>query len=125
MILNFLLFVERFLFIQRKLYSLFGCPKGAVFCPTAVGTRGKGGIFFPKRIPPLEPPEKGKGSYPLTPHIGSFYLEELHALRIAQPLAALLPYGCGIPLAGNQVRCTWLRHESLRVGSFSNRALLS
>ena len=62
---------------------------------------------------------------PLTPHIGSFYLEELHALRIAQPLAALLPYGCGIPLAGNQVRCTWLRHESLRVGSFSNRALLS
>ena len=39
-------------------------------------------------------------------------LEELHALRIAQPLAALLPYGCGIPLAGNQVRCTWLRHES-------------
>ena len=31
----------------------------------------------------------------MTPHIGSFYLEELHALRIAQPLAALLPYGCG------------------------------
>ena len=53
------------------------------------------GILFPKRIPPLEPPEKGKGSYPLTPHIGSFYLEELHALR-------------------NQVRCTWLRHESVR-----------
>ena len=57
------------------------------------GGGSKGGILFPKRIPPLEPPEKGKGSYPLTPHIGSFYLEELHALR-------------------NRVRCTWLRHES-------------
>ena len=85
----------------------------------------KGGILFPKRTPPLEPPEKGKGSYPLTPHIGSFYLEELHALRIAQPLAALLPYGCGIPLAGNQVRCTWLRHEPLRFVTTLNRALLS
>ena len=29
----------------------------------------------------MEPPEKGKGAYPLTPHIGSFYLEALHALR--------------------------------------------
>ena len=67
MILNFLLFVERFLFIQRKLYSLFGCPKGAVFCPTAVGTRGKGGILFPKRIPPLEPPEEGEGRPPRPP----------------------------------------------------------
>ncbi len=47
--------------------------------PTGGGS--KGGILFPKRIPPLEPPEKGKGSYPLTPHIGSFYLEELHTLR--------------------------------------------
>jgi len=54
----------------------------------------------------LEPPEKGKGSYPLTPHIGSFYLEELHALR-------------------NQVQCTWLRHEPLRFVTTLNRALLS
>ena len=66
----------------------------------------KGGILFPKRTPPLEPPEKGKGSYPLTPHIGSFYLEELHALR-------------------NQVQCTWLRHEPLRFVTTLNRALLS
>ena len=35
----------------------------------------KGDILFGKRIPPLEPPEKGKGSYPLTPHIGSLQLE--------------------------------------------------
>ena len=66
------------------------------------GGGSKGGILFPKRIPPLEPPEKGKGSYPLTPHIGSFYLEELHALR-------------------NQVRCTWLRHEPLRFVTTLNR----
>ena len=70
------------------------------------GGGSKGRILFPKRIPPLEPPEKGKGSYPLTPHIGSFYLEELHALR-------------------NQVRCTWLRHEPLRFVTTLNRALLS
>ena len=70
------------------------------------GGGSKGGILFPKRIPPLEPPEKGKGSYPLTPHIGSFYLEELHALR-------------------NQVQCTWLRHEPLRFVTTLNRALLS
>ena len=41
----------------------------------------KRGILFPKRLPLLKSPEKGKGSYLLTPHIGSFYLEELHALR--------------------------------------------
>ena len=41
----------------------------------------KGGILFPKRIPPFEPPEKGKGSCPLTPHIAGFGLEGLHALR--------------------------------------------
>ena len=62
--------------------------------------------FLDISIPPLEPPEKGKGSYPLTPHIGSFYLEELHALR-------------------NQVQCTWLRHEPLRFVTTLNRALLS
>ena len=31
----------------------------------------KGGILFPKRMPPLNPPEKGEGPYPSTPHIGS------------------------------------------------------
>ena len=117
MILNFLLFVERFLFIQRKLYSLFGCPKGAVFCPTAVGTRGKGGILFPKRIPPLEPPEKGLGL--AVSGLSNSDVSEVNVPRarrcrisvairfdllllsaVAQPLAALLPYGCGTPLAG-------------------------
>ena len=70
--------------------------------------------------PPLDPPKRK--ALPLTPHIGSLYLEELHALRIAQPLAALLPYGWAYPLAGNRVRCTWLRHESLRVVTVLNRA---
>ena len=44
-------------------------------------TRGKGGILFPKRIPPLNPPEKGEGSPPSTPDIAGLRLEELHALR--------------------------------------------
>ena len=69
------------------------------------GGGSKGGILFPKRIPPLEPPEKGKGPCPLTPHIVSLQLEELHALR-------------------NRVRCTWLRHEPLRFVTTRNRALL-
>ena len=88
-----------------------------LFVPLFAGGARQRGYSLSKENTPLEPPEKGRGSYPLTPHIGSFYLEALHALRIAQPLAALLPYGCGIPLAGNQVRCTWLRHESLRVAT--------
>ena len=41
----------------------------------------------------------------MTPHIGSLGLEELHALR-------------------SRVRCTWLRHESLRAVTGCNRALL-
>ena len=65
----------------------------------------KGGILFPKRIPPLNPPEKGEGRLPSTPNIASLQLEELHALR-------------------NQVQCTWLRHETLRFVTTRNRALL-
>ena len=116
--------------------SLFARPQGAeilqperaafLFLPHCAGVRIKGDILFLEReYPPYTPKRKDEGPSPLTPHIGSFYLEELHALRIAQPLAALLPYGCGIPLAGNQVRCTCLRHESLRFDTSSNRALLS
>ena len=74
----------------------------------------KGGILFPKRIPPLEPPVKGLGlavsglnnsdvSEVKVPRarrcrISRFDLLLLSA--VAQPLAALLPYGCGTPLAG-------------------------
>ena len=81
--------------------------RGGAACFSLRTRRGaaKGAILSRERMPPLDPPRERKGPCPLTPHIGSFYLEELHALR-------------------NQVRCTWLRHESLRVGSFSNRALL-
>ena len=58
----------------------------------------KGGILFPKRIPPFEPPEKGKGSCPLTPHIAGFGLEGLHALHsvsavyVASPRAPTFRY---------------------------------
>ena len=59
------------------------------------GERQRGPFSHVREWPPLDPPRERKGPCPLTPHIGSFYLEELHALR-------------------NRVRCTWLRHESLR-----------
>ena len=124
MILNFLLFVERFLFIQRKLYFLF-CPKGAGFCPTCRGDAGQRGDSLSKENPPFGTPRERRGVFPSTPDIAGLELEELHALRIAQPLAALLPYGCGIPLAGNRVRCTWLRHGPLHFVTTLNRALLS
>ena len=65
----------------------------------------KGAILSRERMAPFRSPKRTQGALPLDPAIASEQLEELHALR-------------------NQVRCTWLRHESLRVGSFSNRALL-
>ena len=70
------------------------------------GERQRGPFSHVREWPPLDPPRERKGPCPLTPHIGSFYLEELHALR-------------------NRVRCTWLRHEPLRFVTTLNRALLS
>ena len=65
-----------------------------LFLPHCAGVRIKGDILFLEReYPPYTPKRKDEGPSPLTPHIGSFYLEELHALR-------------------NRARCTWLRHES-------------
>ena len=54
----------------------FCSAAGAVWgVPTCRGARGKGGILFSKRIPPLNPPEKDEGSPPSTPNIGSRALE--------------------------------------------------
>ena len=63
------------------------------------------GPFLTEEWPPFNPPREREGS-PSTPDIGSLDLEELHTLR-------------------NRVQCTWLRHESLRVVTACNRALLS
>ena len=88
--------------------------RGSAACFSLRTRRGaaKGAILSRERMAPFRSPKRTRGESPSTPDIGSLDLEELHTLRITQPLAALLPYGCGIPLAGNQVRCTWLRHES-------------
>ena len=68
-----------------------------LFLPHCAGVRIKGDILFLEReYPPYTPKRKDEGPSPSTPHIGSLGLEELHALR-------------------NQVRCTWLRHESVRI----------
>ena len=60
-------------------------------------TKGGYSLSAEREYPPLHPPrERDEGPSPSTPHIGSLDLEELLSLR-------------------NQVRCTWLRHESLRI----------
>ena len=66
----------------------------------------KGAILSRERMAPFKSPKRTRGESPSTPDIGSLQLEELHALR-------------------NRVRRTWLRHESLRVVTGCNRALLS
>ena len=65
----------------------------------------KGGYSLSrKRVSPFATPErKDEGPSPSTPHIASLQLEELQRLP-------------------NRVRCTWLRHESLRVVTNRNRA---
>ena len=51
-------------------------PKGGVFwSPLPWEARGKGGILFSKRIPPLYPPEKDEGRPPSTPDIAGLILE--------------------------------------------------
>ena len=100
-------------------------PKGRGVLSYCRGDAGQRGYSLSKENTPFGTPRERRGENPSTPDIAGLELEELHALRIAQPLTALLPYGCGIPLAGNQVRCTWLRHEPLRIVTTLNRALLS
>ena len=96
-----------------------GCEGDAArqrcFCPCTVqggggeaaplALHGIRGPFSHVREWPPWTPKRTRGEGPSTPDIAGLGLEELLSLR-------------------NQVRCTWLRHESLRVGSFSNRALL-
>ena len=61
----------------------------------AQGVRIKGAILSRERMAPFQSPKRTQGTLPLDPDIGSRALEELRSLR-------------------NRVRCTWLRHESLR-----------
>ena len=53
----------------------------------------KGGILFPKRIPPLEPPEKGEGRPPRPPTLRALGLKDCTRCAV-------------------EVQCTWLRHGS-------------
>ena len=46
------------------------------------GARIKGGILFPKRIPPFDPPEKGEGSPPSTPALAVGRLKSCAACGI-------------------------------------------
>ena len=98
----------------RKDGSFF-VPKGALADPrdarnressTSGAARRRGILSFSKESIPLKPPrERTRGLPPRPRCIGSFRLEELRGLR-------------------NLVRCTWLRHGSLRFVTTRNRALL-
>ena len=70
------------------------CAGGVAAPMTLHGAKGE--VLFQKRISPFGTPKRTRGESPSTPDIGSLDLEELLSLR-------------------NRVRCTWLRHESLRV----------
>ena len=95
--------------------ALFFVPKGTLADPrdarnresSASGAARRRGILsFSKESIPLKPPrERTRGLPPRPRCIGSFRLEELRGLR-------------------NLVRCTWLRHGSLRFVTTRNRALL-
>ena len=90
-------------FYRNKISSTKCCS--LIPCATQ-GVRVKGTILSRERMAPFKSPKRTRGEAPSPPDIGSLYLEKLHTLR-------------------NQVRCTWLRHESLRFATYRSRALLS
>lgn len=75
-------------------------PKGGGVLSQCRGDAGQRGYSLSKENAPFGTPRERRGVFPSTPDIAGLELEGLHTLRIAQPLAALLPYGCGVPLAG-------------------------
>ena len=62
-------------------------------------TRGKGGILFPKRIPPFESPRERRGESPLAPRIGSRALEGLPSLRSVSALLFFVSIRFGLLLS--------------------------
>ncbi len=81
--------------------------RGSDACFSLRTRRGaaKGAILSRERMAPFRSPKRTQGEGPSTPDIAGLGLEELLSLR-------------------NQVRCTWLRHEPLRIVTCCNRALL-
>ena len=89
-----------------------------------MGASQRGHSLSQKRIPPLEPPEKGLGL--AVSGLNNSDVSEVKVPRarrcrisvairfdllllsaVAQPLAALTPYGCGTPLAGAALPVLW------------------
>ena len=94
------------LFLCSKGHWLIRAMRGGVMQRLALLPQVRGILSFSKESIPLKPPrERTRGLPPRPRCIGSFRLEELRGLR-------------------NLVRCTWLRHGSLRFVTTRNRALL-
>ena len=70
-----------------------GAEVTSAFSLRRAGSAEKGAILSRERMAPFRSPKRTQGALPLDPAIASEQLEELRSLR-------------------NQVRCTWLRHES-------------
>ena len=79
---------------------LFLRPQGALYYPPhRVGDAGKGDILFLEReYPPYTPKRKDEGSPPRPPTLAVCSLNNCTRCAV-------------------WVRCTWLRHESLRVAT--------
>ena len=65
---------------MEKDYNAARCAAGEKAAPVALH-ESKGIFSFAKENIPFGTPRERKGPCPLTPHIGSLQLEELHALR--------------------------------------------
>ena len=59
----------------------FCSAAGAVWGPRLPWGVGQRGYSLLEENTPFKSPREGRGAPPSTPHIGSFYLEELHTLR--------------------------------------------
>ena len=118
-------------FARRKGVHYF--PRTARRDMPPAGGRGKGDILFRKReYPPFDPPRErfshckraARRAAMLAdctahsvalPRLKLLYdLPLLLSSAVAQPLAALLPYGCGTPLAGAALPILW-KHSLISV----------
>ncbi len=70
-------------FSSARRSKFFPAQAGNLFpCVLAGGRETKGGILFPKRIPPLKPPEKGEGRPPRPPALRDWSLKKCGACGI-------------------------------------------
>ena len=143
------------LFLRAHRARRFCSPKGLLLSLHRAGGESKGHSLSRKKMAPLEPQEKGLDWQPRArmtfvppewkclrsgsacvavllrspPMVLQDDLPLLLSSAVAQPLAALLPYGCGTPLAGAALPVSWqcslipVYRQSPQCGERSNAAI--